>query len=125
MISAILEGKALQVFDRAVNTQFVTTAYTVNEVRFWIENDARRGGDRDAHEKTLGYLPLTVYEPDAYQAALAEARQRMPDPNDVDLTALALLLGSPVWSNDSDFEKAGIECYPTGLLLRALESTQP
>ncbi len=39
------------------------------------------------------------------------------DPDDVELLALALALQIPVWTNDRDFEIAGIErCTTAGLL---------
>jgi hypothetical protein len=38
----------------------------------------------------------------------------------VELLALALHAGVPVWSNDDDFEDAGVEWYTTAELLRRL-----
>jgi predicted nucleic acid-binding protein len=42
------------------------------------------------------------------------------DPNDVDVLALSLHLGHAVWSNDNDFEDAGVEWHTTAELLKAL-----
>lgn len=42
------------------------------------------------------------------------------DPDDVDVLALALTLNLPVWSNDNDFENAGVEWYTTAELLKTL-----
>jgi predicted nucleic acid-binding protein len=38
----------------------------------------------------------------------------------VDLLALALHLKLPIWSNDNDFEDAGVEWYTTAQLLKTL-----
>jgi predicted nucleic acid-binding protein len=58
----------------------------------------------------LAHLPSTVVEPDDYERKREEAFRRIADgdPDDVDLLALALARGLPVWSNDNDFEDAGI-----------------
>lgn len=43
------------------------------------------------------------------------------DPDDIHLLALSLTLGLPLWSNDRDFEDAGVECLSTARLLKVLE----
>jgi predicted nucleic acid-binding protein len=67
-------------------------------------------------------LPVTVVDPPAYASRIAEATRRLGgrDPDDVELLALALHHGVPVWSNDNDFEDAGVEWYTTAELLRRL-----
>jgi PIN domain len=42
------------------------------------------------------------------------------DPDDVDVLALVLHLGLPLWSNDNDFEGTGIAWYTTAELLSKL-----
>jgi predicted nucleic acid-binding protein len=42
------------------------------------------------------------------------------DPDDVDVLALALYLGVPVWSNDDEFREAGVEWLTTAALLKRL-----
>ena len=61
-------------------------------------------------------------EPGEYQSKLEAAKRAIAkrDPHDVDLLALALAFGVPVWSNDSDFEDARVEWYTTARLLRRL-----
>jgi predicted nucleic acid-binding protein len=67
-------------------------------------------------------LPVTVVEGDAYASALPQARKLIAhrDPDDVDVLALVLQLGLPLWSNDNDFEETGIEWYTTAELLQKL-----
>lgn len=67
-------------------------------------------------------MRMFIVEPQVYAAKLAEAERRIGrrDPNDVDLLALALHLRVPVWSNDNDFEDAGVEWYTTAELLQKL-----
>jgi predicted nucleic acid-binding protein len=57
-----------------------------------------------------------------YEPRITEARRRIGrrDPDDVEILALALHLGLPVWSNDSDFADAGVEWYTTAELLAKL-----
>jgi hypothetical protein len=42
------------------------------------------------------------------------------DPEDVDLLALALFLGAPVWSNDDDFKDLPVKRYTTAEFLKLL-----
>jgi predicted nucleic acid-binding protein len=71
---------------------------------------------------TLAALPVTVVERSEYERQLAEAARRIGtrDPDDVDVLALALRLNLPVWSNDNDFEDAGVEWHTTAELLKTL-----
>jgi predicted nucleic acid-binding protein len=63
-----------------------------------------------------------VVERSEYEHHLPEAKRRIGkrDPDDVDVLALALDLNLAVWSNDSDFEDAGVEWQITAELLKAL-----
>ncbi len=67
-------------------------------------------------------LPVTVVDSSVYARSIAEARRRIGrrDPDDIDILALALHLGLPIWSNDNDFEVAGVEWYTTADLLARL-----
>ena len=67
-------------------------------------------------------LPVTMIERDVYASGIAEASRRVGqrDPDDIPILALALTLKVPLWSNDKDFEDAGVEWYTTEGLLRRL-----
>jgi predicted nucleic acid-binding protein len=67
-------------------------------------------------------LPLTLYAAGSYRKFLAEAHARIGgrDPNDVDVLALTLSMGYPLWSNDRDFEGTGVQRYTTAQLLKVL-----
>jgi predicted nucleic acid-binding protein len=67
-------------------------------------------------------LPVTVVEQAAYESGLSEARRRIGrrDPDDVEILALSIQLKIPLWSNNNDFEDAGILWYTTKELLREL-----
>jgi predicted nucleic acid-binding protein len=69
-------------------------------------------------------LPVTVVDSSVYARSVSEARRRIGrrDPDDIDILALALHFGLPIWSNDNDFEVAGIEWYTTANLLASLRS---
>jgi hypothetical protein len=53
----------------------------------------------------------------------AERRIGKRDPDDVETLALALHLGLPVWSNNDDFEDAGVTWYTTAEVLKRLDET--
>jgi predicted nucleic acid-binding protein len=63
-----------------------------------------------------------VVERSEYKSKLSTARRRIGkrDPDDVDVLALALQLNVAVWSNDNDFEDAGVEWHTTAELLKLL-----
>ena len=43
------------------------------------------------------------------------------DPDDMDVLALTVKLQCPLWSNDNDFDEAGVTRYTTAQLLRQLD----
>ena len=49
-----------------------------------------------------------------FETAIVEQR----DPDDVEVLALTLRLGVPLWSNDRDFEGTSVELFTTAQLLR-------
>jgi predicted nucleic acid-binding protein len=65
---------------------------------------------------------VVVVDQPIYFSALPAARKLIGkrDPDDVEILALALFMGIPLWSNDNDFEKSGVEWYTTAELLRKL-----
>jgi predicted nucleic acid-binding protein len=67
-------------------------------------------------------MPVTVVEAAQYESSLPQARKLIGrrDPDDVEILALALHLGIPLWSNDKDFQETGIELLTTEALLRRL-----
>jgi len=72
--------------------------------------------------ETIEHLPLRLYDESEYRSHVDEARRYLEhrDPDDVALTALALKLDVPIWSNDNDFRDLPIPFYTTAALLRAL-----
>jgi len=69
--------------------------------------------------KAVASLPVTLLGREVYEKRIPEARRRIArrDPDDVEILALALHTGLPIWSNDNDFESAGIEWFATAELL--------
>ena len=56
------------------------------------------------------------------EASVSEAKRRIGrrDPDDVEILALSLHFAVPIWSNDNDFEDAGVEWRTTAELLAKL-----
>lgn len=63
---------------------------------------------------------MTAVSEDRYADSIPEAQNRMKDrdPDDAKLFALALHLGIPIWSNDRDFEIAGVQVFTTSMLMQ-------
>ena len=128
IISALLGGAALQVFWSPSFKELVTTKFTMNEILPYLPRLAKKISVPEALLRLeLEFLPLTIYEKGSYQGQIAEAKKRIGDrdPNDVDLLALALTLGRPLWSNDHDFEGTGVVLFTTASLLKHLQPEAP
>lgn len=120
ILSALLGGRARRVFFDAGIAEFAVPDAVLQEVRDHLPQVAQQvGGERAFLEYALELLPLTRYLAGTYRRMIGEARRRVGqrDPDDVDVLALALQLGMPVWTNNRDFEGTGIEYFTTARLL--------
>ncbi len=122
LLSAVLGHAALRVFTQT-DVSVLTTQGVMQEVRKYLPLLAEQYDMLpQALEGQLRLLTVRECEPDEYAPTLEAAKRAIArrDPDDVDLLALALAFGVPVWSNDNDFKGAGVEWYTTAQLLRRL-----
>ena len=123
ILSAVIGGRAGKPFLRPDRPEFVTTASVIGEVKEYIPVLCRKKRlNSDLAFAILRRLPVREVPEDEYSAFLPKAAELIGhrDPDDVHLTALALSLGCPVWSNDSDFKDIeGIAVYDTRDFLAA------
>ena len=123
LLSAVIGGRAALVLRHEQVEQVFTPASAYDEVFEYLAPLAKK---KRLHLDTLllalAALPVTVVERSEYEHHLPDARRRIAkrDPDDVDVLALALDLHLPVWSNDNDFEAAGVDWQTTAELLKAL-----
>ncbi len=120
LLAALLGGKSRRIFFETSIQEFAVPEATIREVRRYIPRMALKlGSGRAIIENALELLPLTPYTRQSYRKSVPEAVDRIGwrDPKDVDVLALALHRGIPLWSNDRDFEDAGIACFTTARLL--------
>jgi predicted nucleic acid-binding protein len=123
LLSAVIGGRAMLVLQHPNVEAVYAPTFALDEVHEYLGVLAKKKRLRlDTFLLTLAALPLTVVDQSEYQRHLKEATRRMQrrDPNDVDVLALSLHLGLPVWSNDNDFENAGVEWHTTAELLKTL-----
>ncbi len=128
ILSALLGGKARRLFFEASIHELAVPECVVEEVRRYLPHVARKvGAERRFVEYALDLLPLTSYPEASYHQALPEARRRIGkrDPADVDVLALALRLGIPLWSNDRDFQGTGVQLLTTARLLSIFFGSSP
>ena len=121
LLSAVTGGRATLILARPDLAEIVTTASAMAEVQEYAGPLARKVGlPLQTVLLAIATLPVLVVEREEYARSLPEARQRIArrDPDDVDVLALALHLGVDVWSNDSDFDVAGVEWHTTAQLLK-------
>jgi len=122
LLSAIAGKAALRVF-AAQDFMIVTTDENVSEVLEYVpEFAARYSLPEETLVDTLALLPIEVFSKRDYSTHLFEARALMADrdPDDIPLTALALKLGVPVWSNDRHFQDFPNGVFTTARLLKVL-----
>ena len=61
-------------------------------------------------------IPVRAFQSEEYESSLSRAQLLIGvrDPFDVDILALTMETGAPLWSNDNDFEKInGITLFKT------------
>ena len=124
LLSAVIGGRATLILEHPRIEAVHTPTVAMDEVYEYLPELARkRRLQLDTLLLTLAALPVSVVDRPEYRRHLAEAgrRIRRRDPDDVDVLALSLHLKLPVWSNDNDFEIAGVEWHTTAELLKALD----
>ncbi|MGA2077311.1 MAG: PIN domain-containing protein [Terriglobia bacterium] len=126
LLSAVLGGRARLILEHPQVEEILAVDQIMAEVEEYAGVLARK--KRLAEDLVLlavGTLPVTVVGRTDYAAAIPEAKKRIEprDPDDVELLALALAFNIPVWSNDKDFEDAGIQWLTTEKLLQHLGIT--
>ena len=123
LLSAILGGRPRLILEDSQVQEIFTTENTIAEVReYAVVLAKKRELPADILLLAVASLPVTVVNQPAYERSLSEARGRIGkrDPDDVEILALAMQLKIPLWSNDNDFEDAGVQRYTTKDLLREL-----
>jgi len=123
LLSAVLGGRARAVLEHPQTTEVLTAEATLAEVQEYAAQLAtKKNLPLDIVLVSVAALPVNVVQPEVYEKSIAEARRRIGrrDPDDVEILALALHTGLPLWSNDNDFEDVGIEWYTTAELLARL-----
>jgi predicted nucleic acid-binding protein len=106
-ISALIGGKAADLLFNP-NFDLHTTERTTWEVKKYLPQLAEYTEVTSAHLLYLFELiPVRACQSEEYKTSLSTARLLIGDrdPCDVDILALTLETGVPLWSNDSDFEK--------------------
>jgi predicted nucleic acid-binding protein len=125
LLSALIGGRARRVLDHPAVERVLTTEATMAEVHEYAPRLAQR--KRLPLEIVLlaaATLPVEIVPRSAYVGSVARAQKLIGhrDPDDVEILALALRFRLPVWSNDNDFEEAGVTWYTTASLLAILDS---
>lgn len=107
ILSALLGGSPRFIlFDPQF--EFVTTEFTLNEVRRYLPRVAEKSGVLLAElEETISFLPLLVVSKEHYQSMASKARRALQDidPHDTDILALYYIEETYLWSEDKDFER--------------------
>jgi hypothetical protein len=82
-------------------------------------------GAADLHRRSLALVArsITIFVVPAYEQWEDVARRRVPrDPNDWPTVALALTLGSGIWTADADFLGCGVPTWTTETLQLHLDA---
>lgn len=126
IISALIGGKALTALDSSSVGRFITTEFTLNEVRKYIpvlanKPKLQRAEITEGEMLTaLEAIPIEVYPRKFYRSFVGHAKDRIKDPKDVDILALALKTEAVIWTNDPHFNNYGVPIIDTAKLLKAI-----
>ncbi len=126
LLSAVLGGRARLVLSHPEVEEVLTTETTFAEVQEYAPLLGRQ--KRIAPETLMlavAALPVSIVAREVYGKAIPRARKVIGwrDPDDVELLAMAMHFGIPLWSNDNDFKGCGAELNTTAQLLRKLGVT--
>jgi len=120
IFSALLGGVARKVFFDP-RFKFITTDFTVSEVKKYLAFIAEKSGKQEKDIiRALDLLPLTAYEQQYYEQKRSAAEQLIGarHPKDVDILALVLTTQAILWTEDKDFDEIqGISLIHTKDLL--------
>jgi predicted nucleic acid-binding protein len=122
LLAAVLGGRARLVLQHPKIREVLSAEATLAEVQEYALILARKKRlSIDLVLLAVASLPVTIRR-ETYANSISEAKRRIGrrDPDDVEILALALYFQIPMWSNDKDFEDAGVEWYTTEDLLRKL-----
>jgi len=120
ILSALLGGKAKQLFFESGLTEFAVADTAIEEVRRYLPQMAEKlGVSLEFPVYALDLLPLTICSRTIYRRALKTSRIQIAqrDPGDVEILALALALKRPLWTNDKDFSATSVQTLTTAELL--------
>ncbi|ODS38136.1 MAG: hypothetical protein A7316_00075 [Candidatus Altiarchaeales archaeon WOR_SM1_86-2] len=105
IISALIGGVSRNIlFDSKF--EFITTEFTITEVRKYLPMIAKKSGvDINKIEFALSLLPIKVYPRENYADKIKEADELIGkiDKKDVDILALALEFECYLWAEDKHF----------------------
>jgi predicted nucleic acid-binding protein len=105
-ISALMGGRAEDIL-LSPKFSFSSTQHTLFEVQKYVPRVAAKLRVPEVEIlRSYNLLPVVVYQPKVYESHVVQARNLIGfrDPKDVQILALALHLGYPLWSDDRDFE---------------------
>jgi predicted nucleic acid-binding protein len=123
LLAAVLGGRARAIVQHPEIEELLTAQATFGEVQEYVVILAREKRlSLDTLLLAMAALSVTIIEDAVYASSLSRARKLIAqrDPDDVNILALALHTGLPLWSNDNDFEETGVEWYTTAELLQKL-----
>jgi len=107
----------------------ITPSFCIDELNEHKEliSEKSRLSDEE-FEETLDDLLIfvKVFTLSEYRDFLSDAKTLSPDPDDIDLFALALKLDCPIWSNEKAFKKQSkVKVFSTSDLISFLSQTRP
>lgn len=105
--SALLGGVARKIFFDPT-FKFITTDFTLNEVRKYIPFIEKKSGKQEKDIlQALNLFPVISYQPQFYQQkrSIAERLIGVRDPKDIDILALVLTTQTILWTEDKDFDE--------------------
>jgi predicted nucleic acid-binding protein len=122
----MIGGRAKRVLEHPSVSEVLAAEVTLAEVQeYAAELAEKKRLPLDTVLLAVASLPVRVVVREEYQKWIPEAKRRIGrrDPDDVDVLALALHADVAVWSNDNDFEDAGVEWLTTAELLKKLDAS--
>lgn len=107
----------------------VTPSFCIDELNEHKELICEKSklSDRESEEALDDLLIFVkVFSLSEYKEFLPDAKTISPDPDDIDLFALALKLNCPIWAQEKAFKKQSrVKVFATSDLISFLSETRP
>ena len=127
IISALIKPQLTRTLILNVNFELMTPAFTLSEIDKHKEEICKKGKIDKEELDTLIHILfryIEIINPITYSHYLEEAKNLIPDKEDIPFVACALVFNCPIWSDDKHFQQQKkIKIWKTEDIIKIIEES--